>query len=133
MACGQPAGLKVENVWTRDTIGSSANAAVYMTITAPAADRLIAASSPVANRTDLMTMEGGASATGMAYVEAIDLPANTAVSLAPSGLHVWLADLKQPLTAGQTFPLVLEFENAGQREVIVSVIAPNAMAPMSGM
>jgi periplasmic copper chaperone A len=133
MACGQPAGLKVEDVWTRDTIGSAANAAVYMTITSPTADRLVAASTTVASRTDLMTMEGGSSAMGMAYIEAIDIPANSPVSLNPSGLHVWLADLNEPLRAGQTFPLVLEFEKAGQRQVIVSIIEPAAAPPMSGM
>ena len=133
VACGQPAPLEVKDVWTRDTVGSTANAAVFMTISSPTPDRLIAASAPIAEKTDLMTMAGGSSAMEMTYLEAIDIPANTPVSLNPSGLHVWLADLNQPLRAGQSFPLLLEFENAGQRRIVVSVISPAAAPPMSGM
>lgn len=132
-ACKQPAALEVNDVWTRDSVGSTANAAVFMTIASGTPDRLIAASTPVANRTDLMTMVGDGDAMGMEYVEAIDIPADEPVSLDPRGLHVWLDDLDQPLTAGQTFPLVLTFEKAGERRVVVSVIAPAAVPPMSGM
>jgi periplasmic copper chaperone A len=69
----------------------------------------------------------------MKYLDAIDIPANTPVSLNPTGLHVWLAGLNQPLRAGETFPLALEFEQAGERQVIVTIIEPAAAAPMSGM
>jgi len=68
----------------------------------------------------------------MRYLKGIDIPANTPVSLNPGGLHLWLADLKQPLHAGQTFPLFLEFEKAGQRRVIVTIIKPAAAPPVSG-
>jgi copper(I)-binding protein len=93
----------------------------------------MAASSPIARKTDLMTMAGGSAAMAMRYVEAIDIPAGKPVSLDPRGLHVWLADLKQPLRTGQSFPLRLEFEKAGERRVMVSVIAPAAAPPLSGM
>jgi copper(I)-binding protein len=130
VACVQPAPLEVGDVWTRDTVGSTANAAVFMTIRSPAPDRLVAASTPIANKTDLMTMTGGSGAMAMKYVKDIDIPANTPVRLNPSGLHIWLADLKQPLGAGQSFPLTLEFEKAGQRKVVVTVIEPAALPPM---
>jgi copper(I)-binding protein len=130
-ACTKPAQLAVKDVWARDTIGSTANAAAFMTITSPTADRLVSASTPAAKETDLMTMQGGSSATEMTYLDKIDIPANQPVSLNPTGLHVWLADLNQPLKAGQTFPLFLKFEKAGQRQVTVSVIAPAAAPPKS--
>ena len=138
-ACGQPAPSaaappEIARPWTRDTVGGTASAAVFMTVTAPAADRLVAASTPVAAKTDLMTMTHDAGgAMTMAYVEGIDLPAGQAVSLDATGLHVWLADLTHPLEAGETFPLTLEFEHAGKREVTVAVIAPAAPPPMAGM
>ena len=132
-ACQQPASLEVTDAWTRDSIGSTANAAVFMTISSGIADRLIGASTPVAKTTDLMTMAGGNGAMGMHYLKAIDIPAAAPVSLNAGGLHIWLADLNEPLKAGQTFPLVLEFENAGERRVIVSVVEPAAAAPMPGM
>jgi copper(I)-binding protein len=132
-ACGQPASPEITDAWTRDTVGGTASAAVFMTVTSSTGDRLLGASTPVAAKTDLMTMKGGTDAMEMAYVEAIDLPAGEPVSLNAAGLHVWLADLGQPLTAGESFPLQLEFEKAGEREVTVSVIAPAAAPPMSGM
>jgi copper(I)-binding protein len=132
-ACGQPASPEITDAWTRDTVGGTASAAVFMTVTSPTGDRLLGASTPLAAKTNLMTMKGGTDAMEMAYVEAIDLPAGEPVSLNAAGLHVWLADLGQPLTAGESFPLQLEFEKAGEREVTVSVIAPAAAPPMSGM
>jgi copper(I)-binding protein len=104
-----------------------------MTITSPTADRLVGASTHVANKTDLMTMETEGATMAMTYLEDIKIPANQLVSLDPSGLHVWLTELNEPLKAGQTFPLVLEFEKAGEQRVDVSVVAPAAAAPMSGM
>lgn len=133
-ACSQPAQIvDVKDVWARDSVGGTANAAVFMTITSDTADRLVGASAAVAKETDLMTMEMGEGTMSMEYLDAIDIPAGTPVSLDPSGLHIWLADLKQPLKAGESFPLTLEFEKAGEREVTVSVIAPADAAPMSGM
>jgi copper(I)-binding protein len=132
-ACVQAAPPEVKDVWTRDTVGGTANAAVFMTITSQTPDRLVSASTPVAKKTDLMTMAGGSGAMEMKYLEGIDIPAGKPVSLNATGLHVWLAGLNQPLSAGQTFPLTLKFEKAGERQVIVSIIKPAAAAPMSGM
>ncbi len=132
-ACGQPAALEVADPWTRDTAGRTANAAVFMTITSPVADRLVRASSPVAARTDLMTMVDDGGAMGMIYLEGIDLPAGEPVRLAPTGLHVWLDGLNAPLRAGEAFPLTLEFATAGERQVEVSVIAPAATPPGADM
>jgi copper(I)-binding protein len=123
----------MKDVWARDTVGSTANAAVYMTITSPAADRLLAASTSAAAKTDLMTMQGDSSAMEMKYLKAIEIPANKPVSLNPTGLHVWLTGLKHPLVAGQTFPLTLTFEKSGQRKITVPIIKPGAPAPMTGM
>ena len=132
-SCTKPAGLEVRDAWTRDTVGGTANAAVFMTIRSGAPDRLVAASASIAKKTDLMTMAGGSSAMEMTYVHGVEIPANTPVSLNPTGLHVWLDGLNEPLRAGQSFRLVLKFEKAGQRRVTVSVIAPAASPPVSTM
>jgi periplasmic copper chaperone A len=57
----------------------------------------------------------------MQEVDRIDLPAGTAVALAPGGYHVMLLDLVKPLELGDTFTLTLTFEKAGTREVTVTV------------
>lgn len=130
-SCSRPSSIEVKNPWTRDTVGSVANAAVFMTINSPSADRLTSASTPVARKTDLMTMGHGGSVMEMKYVQGIDIPANTPISLDPTGLHVWLAQLNQPLKAGETFPLDLKFEKAGQRRVTVTIIGPADAPPRS--
>ena len=111
-------------------MGGTANAAVFMTITSDTDDMLVGASSEVANKTDLMTMAGGSNAMEMTYVDGVSIHPGKPASLNPSGLHVWLDGLKAPLKAGQTFPLTLKFERAGERHVTVSVIAPAAPSPM---
>lgn len=131
-ACTQPAPI-VKDIWARATVANATNAAVYMTITSPTSDRLIGASVPIAKKTDLMTMESGNGAMGMKYLEAIEIPANQPVSLNSGGLHIWLADLNRPLEAGQTFPLTLKFERAGERQVVVSIMDPAAAPSMPGM
>lgn len=130
-SCSHPASLEVKDPWARDTVGSVANAAVFMTIISPSADRLVSASTPVARKTDLMTMGRGGNVMEMKYVQGIDIPANTPISLDPSGLHVWLAQLNQPLKAGETFPLDLKFEKAGERRVTVTIIKPADAPPKS--
>ena len=132
MSCSQPSQLEVTDPWTRDTVGSVANAAIFMTITSPSADRLVSASTPAARKTDLMTMGHGGNVMEMKYLKGIDLPANKPVSLNPTGLHVWLANLNRPLKAGETFPLTLKFEQAGERKIEVPVIGPAAIPPGQG-
>lgn len=129
--CSQPAPLEVKDPWTRDTVGGVKNAAVFMTITSATDDRLVSAATPAARRTDLMTMAGSGGVMQMDYLRGIDIPADEAVSLNPSGLHIWLAGLRKPLKTGEAFPLTLTFEKAGQRRVLVTVLAPTAAAPGS--
>jgi len=132
-SCARPAPVEVRDVWARETVGGSDTAAVFMTISAPAADRLVAASTPVAKKTDLMTMRGGSDAMQMTYVQGIDIPAGKPVSLNAGGLHVWLAGLNRPLKAGENFPLTLTFAKSGDRQLAVTVVKAAAAPPDSAM
>jgi copper(I)-binding protein len=129
LSCSQPDPLVVQDAWARDTVGRKANAAVFMTIKSGTSDRLMGASAPVANKTDLMSFERESDAMAMRYVKGIDVPADKPVSLNPGGLHIWLADLNEPLKAGQTFPLTLKFAKSGEHRVLVSIIGPAAEPP----
>lgn len=125
----QSGQIEIKDVWTRATVGKPDSGAIYLTILSPTPDRLVSASTPVAGKTNLMTMEGGGAMMKMKYLDAIDIPADKPVTLKPDGLHVWLAGLKQPLKAGESFPLSLTFEKAGQREVSVAIGKPSARGP----
>jgi len=128
-ACAPPASIRVEDPWARATAGSTAQVAVFMTISSRKGDRLIGASTPLASRTDLMKMEAGQAGMAMSYVETIEIRAGEPVRLDPRGLHVWLAGVGPPLIAGQTFPLTLSFEKAGDVRVDVAVLGPLEPSP----
>ncbi len=127
----QTGQLAVDNAWARATPGKSDIGAAYVTIHSPTADRLVAASTPVAKKAELHTMEMSGMVMKMRPISGIDIPAGQSVSLAPGGMHIMLMGLNQPLKTGQSFPLTLTFEKAGTRTVNVAVEKVGATAPMT--
>ncbi len=125
----QTGQLEVDNAWARATPGKSAIGAAYVTIHSPTADKLVAASTPVAKKAELHTMSMSGMVMKMRPVASIDIPAGQAVTLQPGGFHIMLVGLAKPLKTGQTFPLTLTFEKAGSRTVNVAVETIGAMGP----
>ena len=115
--------LVVDDVTASATLGRSTTAAAYVTIrndgTLP--DRLVAASSPLAERAGLhlSLVDGGV--MRMRPLEAVDVPAHGEAVLAPGGVHVMLVGLEAPLRQGQSFALTLDFEHAGEVVVTATV------------
>jgi copper(I)-binding protein len=128
-ASAQTGPVEVKNAWARATPGKAETGAAYLTIQAATPDRLIAVSTPVADKAEPheMTMQGGV--MRMRSLATIDLPAGQAVVLKPGATHIMLVGLKQPLRVGESFPLTLQFEKAGKREVNVVVEKAGAMGP----
>jgi copper(I)-binding protein len=128
-AMGQTGQLEIKAPWARSTPGHAENGAAYLTIVSPTADRLTAASSPVAKTVELhtMSMEGGV--MKMRPLAAIDIPAGRTVTLSPGGMHIMLLGLTRPLREGQSFPLTLSFDNAGPRQVTVAIEKVGAKGP----
>ena len=126
------AQIQIKDAWARATPGKAENGAAYVTIVSPVPDRLTAASTPVAKKAELhnMTMEGGV--MKMRPLADVDLPPGQPLTLKPGGTHIMLMGLNQPLKIGESFPLTLSFEKAGQREVTVNVHKPGAMRHESG-
>ncbi len=111
--------------WTIPSLGASPTAAVYVTIeNGPEPNRLIAAATPVAARAELHTHRQENGVMMMQKLDAIDIPADGVVTLAPGGLHIMLFDLKKPLAQGETFPLTLTFEKEGAQETMIDVYWP---------
>jgi periplasmic copper chaperone A len=128
-ALAQSGGLEVNHAWARATPGKSDIGAAYLTIRSPNADRLVAASTPVAKEAQLHTMTMQGMVMKMRPLAAINVPAGQSVTLAPGGTHIMLMGLKSPLKAGQSFPLTLTFAKAGQRTVDVAVEPVGANGP----
>jgi copper(I)-binding protein len=94
-------------------------------------DRLLRASTPVAQRVELHEMNLDANGVmRMRELDAIAVePKAPAIKMRPGmGTHLMLVDLKQPLKEGDTFPMTLEFERGGKVEVKVVVQVPKARA-----
>jgi len=105
--------------------------AVYMRLlnrgTEP--DRLIGASSPVAEITELHETTIENDVMRMSAVEALDLPVGEWVDIAPGGYHIMLVNLVQELYEGDAIPLTLTFESGGEMTIAVPVYD----AQMGGM
>lgn len=149
-ACGgdDAAGVSVEGAWARTSPMSVEAGAAYFEISSDEADVLVGASVDPSvaatvelHETQMMemddhggdeSMEGDAMDEGgamegmgdvmqMVEVGRIDLPAGETVALAPGGLHIMMLDLAEPLVAGETFDLTLDFETADDLVVTVEV------------
>ena len=128
--------ITVEGPWARASAGPAKAGAAFMTVNnaGAAVDKLIAASTTVADKAELHTHIKEGDIMRMRPVDAIDVPAGGVAELQPGGLHVMLMGLKQPLKEGEAFPLTLTFEKAGQLTVEVMVMGAGAMGqdPMHG-
>ena len=129
IAAAQTGGVEVRDAWARATPDKAEIGAVYLTLQSPVSDRLTGLSTPIASRAQVhsMTMQGGI--MKMTRVATLDLPAGQAVTLKPGAMHIMLIGLTGKLSPGQSFPLTLEFEKAGKKEVAVSVGKIGAMGP----
>ncbi len=120
--------IRLGDGWARATAPGQTNGAAYLVIDNPSdtADRLV---SVATTRTATATLHRSAAAGGvmqMRILGALLIPAGQRIALAPGGTHIMLSPLATPLKAGERFALSLRFERAGDRRVLVSVVAPGA-------
>ena len=104
-AQAQPAS--VMDAWVRAPAPGQKVAGVYMEIVSRTNTALVAVASPAAARAELHSTALEDGVMKMRPLERIELPAGTAVKLAPGGLHVMLIDLKQLLQRGEKVPITL--------------------------
>jgi len=120
------AGLKIDHPWTRVTPGRTGAAYLSVTNTGGEMDRLLAASSPVAEKAELHTHQLEGDVMRMRPVQAIEVPPGESAVLKPGGLHIMLLGLREPIREGSRIPLILSFEKAGSIEVELAVEAVGA-------
>jgi len=137
-AFAQSSSIQVDQPWARATPGGATTGAVYMTINnkSGTADRLTGASSVVAATLQIHEMKVVNGTMKMREVPGgLSVPPNGTVVLKPGSYHVMLIGLKNPLKAGDSFPLTLKFEKAGNVAVTVPVQAMDAKSgdDMGGM
>ncbi len=126
--------IEIIHPWAKPSIGQAKAGAAFATILNNGAgdDRLLAAKSDVSELVELHThsMDGGV--MRMRPVEAIVIPAGDAAELAPGGHHIMLLNLKGPLVDGESFPVTLVFEKAGEITIEVKIDADMGGMPSHG-
>jgi periplasmic copper chaperone A len=120
--------VKVEGAWARPTVQGQAAGGGFLKITGgAAADKLVAASASVSKTVELHTMVMEGDVMRMREIGAIEVPAGKTVELKPGGLHVMFIGIDKPLKNGDSFPLTLRFEKAGEVKVEMKVMTQAGM------
>ena len=124
---------KIEGAWVRSAVPGQQGTGAFMKLTAKEATQLVGVSTPVAGVAEVHEMKMDGDVMRMRAVAKLDLPPGQSVELKPSGYHLMLQDLKQPLAAGSTVPLTLKFRDAkgveSKLELKVPVAAQAPGAP----
>jgi copper(I)-binding protein len=117
--------LRVLHPYARPTPPGARTAGAYFTLRNDGreADRLVRVESPVARTVEIHSMTTTDNVMRMRAVDALDVPAGSTVALGPSGYHVMLQELRQPLSVGHPVALTLTFEKSGTIEVLADVEA----------
>jgi periplasmic copper chaperone A len=109
--------VEIGHPWARPTTAQLGTAYLVLAVQGAGADRLSEAESPVAERVELRNAAGEA-------VRGIEILPKRPVVLRPGKPYLALVGLKQPLRLGESFPLTLRFEAAG--EITVTVMVENS-------
>lgn len=120
--------LTISKPWSRVTIGTERPAVFYVEIqnNGDTDDRLTGIETPVAAMPMLHQTVVTDGVASMPHAEAVDIPAGETVALAPGGYHGMLMGLTEALVDGQTFPVTLTFENAGEVTVDTQILPMRA-------
>jgi copper(I)-binding protein len=95
-----------------------------------APDRLVGATSPIAGRVEIHEMRMDDGTMIMRAAESgVEIPAGGKATLAPGGLHIMFMELNEGLVEGNAIPVMLNFETAGDVEVLFPVEAIGARGP----
>jgi periplasmic copper chaperone A len=115
--------IEIDHAWARATPPAAKTGAAYIEIrnTGPDPDRVLAVTTPVAEKAEVHKTEREGDILRMREIFVLEVPGNDKALLQPGGLHIMLTGLKEPLRAGSEFPLTLRFEKAGPIEIEVHI------------
>jgi len=124
--------LRIDGAFTRATLPNARSGGGYLRVTNTGSvpDRLVAVKADAAALVQLhqMTVVDGMMRMGE-LPDGIEIPPGETVSLAPGGMHIMFMGLKEAFAEGQTVPVTLQFEKAGETTVSLHVEGVSAQAP----
>lgn len=124
LALSAHADVRVDDPWVRATVPGQAATGAFMRLTSSAPGKLVGASTPVAESTEVHEMSMADNVMRMRQVPAVELPAGKSVELGPGGYHIMFFKLHAPLKDGDVVPLTLTFEDAQGRRSDMKVDVP---------
>lgn len=115
----------IAGAWARTSPMMATNGAAYMELTATVDDRLLSATASGIEADSIevheVAMDDDTGEMTMREVDGIDLPAGETVALEPGGYHIMFLGLAEPFEVGDSFDLILTFEQAGEVAASVQV------------
>ena len=105
--------LSIDDVWARSGQPGQVSAAFMEIKNKGVADKIVSAHCDCAKATELHTMTMADGKMIMAQVPTMEVPANGELKLKPGGYHIMLIGLNRPLVSGETLPIKVKFEKAG--------------------
>jgi len=117
------AAVTVRDAWVRGMVPGQDTTVAYMKLNSSTNAALVRAQSPIAKSVELHSMRMDNGVMKMRDEPRLDLPAGKTVELAPSGQHLMLMGVAQPLKPGDTVPLTLTFEERNGTTSTVQVSA----------
>jgi copper(I)-binding protein len=117
--------------WARMQTARPGEAAGFVTLTnrGPEPDRLIAATTPLAEKTGIWGIKVmGANMRMQPMEHGLLLPVEMAIELKPRGYHLFFQGLAKPLVRGQKVPVTLTFAQAAPRQIELVVEGEGAIS-----
>jgi copper(I)-binding protein len=106
--------LSIDDAWARTGQPGQVSAAYFEVKNKGAADKIVSANCDCAKSTELHNVKMIDGAMKMYQVPAMDIPADGSLTLKPGSYHIMLIGLNLPLVAGETLPIKVKFEKAGE-------------------
>ncbi|PSW19814.1 copper chaperone PCu(A)C [Photobacterium sanctipauli] len=115
--------LHIDHPWSKQVPPTSSVAAAFFSVMnhGDNDDVLLGASSPIAEKTELHAHIHENGMMKMREVEQIEIPAHGTQMLKPGGYHIMFFGLNEVPKLGDSFPVTLNFKQAGMVEVDVKV------------
>ena len=121
-------GLKLSNFRARASIGRTQNSGAYGEILSTTSDRLIRASSSVANAVELHEHINDNGVMRMREVEdGFLIRPNESMVMRPGGYHIMLIGLHERLKANTSIDLSLKFESGRIADLLIPIVSIKKM------
>lgn len=118
-----PSPVTVTDAWVKITVPGARVSAAYMKLKSTEPVKLIKVEAAIAGIVEIHDMRMNDGVMEMEAMDALNIPANTTVTLKPGGMHVMLLKVNKPIKQGDKVPLTLTFLGKGEKVITAKLLA----------